>query len=82
MASNGKAVTGTAVMARSANEEKKKKLAFIYQKDTAKEQGHGRMTYKVFSLNPFYYFGEDNWNIVFKQILRNEHACNLLPKKC
>ena len=25
MASNGKAVTGTAVMARSANEEKKKK---------------------------------------------------------
>ena len=57
-------------------------LAFIYQKDTAKEQGHGRMTYKVFSLNPFYYFGEDNWNIVFKQILRNEHACNLLPKKC
>ena len=29
-------------------------LAFTYQKDTAKEQGHGRMTYKVFSLNPFY----------------------------
>ena len=24
------------------------------QKDIAKEQGHGRMTYKVFSLNPFY----------------------------
>ena len=24
------------------------------QKDTAKEQGHGRKTYKVFSLNPFY----------------------------
>ena len=28
MASNGKAVTGTAVMARSANEEKKKKCCF------------------------------------------------------
>ena len=51
------------------------------QKDTAKEQGHGRKTYKVFSLNPFYQFGEDNWNIMFKQILRNEQACNLLPKK-
>ena len=24
------------------------------QKDIVKEQGHGRMTYKVFSLNPFY----------------------------
>ena len=31
MASNGKAVTGTAVMARSANEEKKKKKSlFLY----------------------------------------------------
>ena len=43
---------------------------FNYQKDTAKEQGHGRKTYKVFSLTPFYQFGEDNWNIMFKQILR------------
>ena len=50
------------------------------QKDIAKEQGHGRKTYKVFSLNPFYYFGEDNWNIMFKQNLRNEQPCNLLPK--
>ena len=40
------------------------------QKDIAKEQGHGRKTYKVFSLTRFYQFGEDNWNIMFKQILR------------
>ena len=40
------------------------------QKDTAKEQGHGKKSFKVFSLNPFYQFGEDNWNIMFKQILR------------
>ena len=50
------------------------------QKGTAKEQGHGRMTYKVFGLNPFYWFGEDNWNITFKQKLRNQQPCNLLPK--
>ena len=29
MASNGKAVTGTAVMARSANEEKKNRIPFV-----------------------------------------------------
>ena len=29
------------------------------QKGTAKEQGHGRMTYKVFSLNPLYQIEED-----------------------
>ena len=29
------------------------------EKDIAKEQGHGRKTYKVFSLNPFYQFGEE-----------------------
>ena len=40
------------------------------QKYIAKEQGHGRKTYKVFSLTRFYQFGEDNWNIMFKQILR------------
>ena len=40
------------------------------QKDIAKEQGHGRKTCKVFSLTRFYQFGEDNWNIMFKQILR------------
>ena len=50
------------------------------QKDIAKEQGHGRKTYKVFSLNPFYLFGEENWNIMFKQNLRNQQPCNLLPK--
>ena len=55
-------------------------LAFTYQKDTAKEQGHGGKTYNVFSLTPFYQFGEDNWNIMFKQILRNKQPFNLLPK--
>ena len=30
-----------------------------YQKDTAKEQGHGRKSYKVFSLNPLYQIEED-----------------------
>ena len=50
------------------------------QKDIAKEQGHGRKTYKVFSLNPFYQFGGDNWNMMFKQNLRNDQPCNLLPK--
>ena len=39
-----------------------------------------KKTYKVFSLNPLYQFGGDNWNIMFKQILRNEQACNL-PQK-
>ena len=33
------------------------------QKGTAKEQGHGRKTYKVFSLNPLYQSQEDYWNI-------------------
>ena len=39
-----------------------------------------KKTYKVFSLNPLYQFGGDNWNIMFKEILRNEQACNL-PQK-
>ena len=31
----------------------------------AKEQGHGRKTYKVFSLNPLYQSQEDYWNITY-----------------
>ena len=57
-----------------------KSSSYTWQKGTAKEQGHGRKTYKVFGLNPFYWFGEDNWNMMFKQNLRNEQPCNLLPK--
>ena len=38
MASNGKAVTGTAVMARSANEEKKKKLGDPVDSDPTPSQ--------------------------------------------
>ena len=34
-------------------------LAFAFQKGTAKEQGHGRKSYKVFSLNPLYQIEED-----------------------
>ena len=50
-------------------------------KGTAQEQGHGRRSYEVFSLNPLYQPQEDYWNIImFQQILRNEQPCNLFPK--
>ena len=32
-------------------------------KGTAQEQGHGRRSYEVFSLNPLYQPQEDYWNI-------------------
>ena len=51
-----------------------KSSSYTWQKGTAKEQGHGKKSFKVFSLNPFYQFGEDNWNMMFKQILRNEQV--------
>ena len=42
-------------------------LAFTYQKDTANEQGRGRKTYKVFSLNPLYQFKANVGKISFNK---------------
>ena len=35
--------------------------------DMAQEQGHGRKSYKVFSLNLLYQIEEDYWNISFSK---------------
>ena len=50
------------------------------KRTSQRNKGMAEKHTKSLSLNPFYLFGEENWNKVFKQILRNEQACNLLPK--
>ena len=54
-------------------------------KGTAKEQGHGRRSYEVFSLNALYQSQEDYWNIMFKSTAffifqRRRHTQWGLPK--
>ena len=57
-------------------------------KDIAKEQGHGKTSYKVFSQNPLYQIEEDvgkisfnkSWGINMQQILRNKYASVLRIK--
>ena len=47
---------------------------------TAKEQGHGRKSYKVFSLNPLYQIEEDYWNICLNKSWGMNNPAILSPK--
>ena len=47
---------------------------------TAKEQGHGRKSYKVFSLNPLYQIEEDYWNICLNKSWGMSNPAILSPK--
>ena len=49
-------------------------------KGTAKEQGHGRKSYKVFSLNPLYQIEEDYWNICLNKSWGMNNPAILSPK--
>ena len=57
-----------------------KSSSYTWQKGTAKEQGHGRKSYKVFSLNPLYQIEEDYWNISFSKSWGMNNPAIFSPK--